>query len=307
MIAASEVMAGVIRTIERVATVDVSVLILGESGTGKELVARAIHDQSHRAAKPFVAVNCAAIPENLLESELFGYEKGAFTGAVKQTIGKVEQARGGTLFLDEIGDMPLALQAKMLRFLQSRSIQRLGGQDEVAVDVRFVSASNRNIEQMAREGTFREDLFFRINEVAITVPALRDREGDVILIATTLLRRYAETYRRGPFEFAADAVAAISGYAWPGNVRELENRLKRAVVLAAGPVITAQDLGLAGGEAGDGLMTLKKARQKAEIDAIKRALAASDNNQTQAAKILGVSRPTLYNLLTVYGIKVDGD
>ncbi|MCB2108581.1 MAG: sigma 54-interacting transcriptional regulator, partial [Rhodobacteraceae bacterium] len=231
----------------------------------------------------------------------------AFTGAVKQTSGKVEQARGGTLFLDEIGDMPLALQAKMLRLLQNRTIQRLGGQEEIVVDVRFVSASNRNIEGMCREGGFREDLFFRINEVAIDVPPLREREGDALLIATSLLRNYCESFRRGPYAFSQDAMVAIAGYSWPGNVRELENRLKRAVVLASGTEITANDLGLAATSTTGGLLTLKDARQKAEIEAIKRAMAASRNNQTQAAKILGVSRPTLYNLLTGYDIKVESE
>ncbi len=303
MIGTSPQISSIVSTIEKVATTDVSVLILGESGTGKELVAQALHHLSHRAAGPFVAVNCAAIPENLLESELFGYEKGAFTGANKQTLGKVEMARGGTLFMDEIGDMPLSLQAKMLRFLQSRAVQRLGGHEDVPVDVRFVSASNRDLGAMTQSGGFREDLYFRVNEVSVLVPPLRDRDGDAVLIATALLQRFAEAFKKPPLSFTQEAMDAIAQYPWPGNIRELENRVKRAVVLAKERTLGPVDLGLAAGASAEPLLTLKDARQKAELEAVRRAMAATGNNQSHAAKVLGVSRQTLYNLDLTYGIK----
>jgi two-component system NtrC family response regulator len=304
IIAASTPMLEICQIVERVAPTDVSLLIMGESGTGKEMFARALHKASERVRGPFVAVNCAAIPDNLLESELFGYERGAFTGAVRQTIGKVEQAKNGTLFLDEIGDMPLALQAKMLRFLQGRAFQRLGGREEISVDLRIVSASNRDLLAMTAEGTFREDLYFRLNEVSITVPPLRAREGDSLLIAHTLLKRYAETYKKGAIDFSQAALGAISNYPWPGNVRELENRIKRAVVLARENRITPADLGLGEQPETDGFVTLRQARRKAEIEAIKRALASCNNNLSRTAKILGVSRPTLYSLLANYDIHI---
>jgi two-component system NtrC family response regulator len=304
IIGASPAMLDVCRTVERVAATDVSLLIMGESGTGKELIARALHDGSDRARGPFVAVNCAAIPENLLESELFGYERGAFTGAVKQTIGKVEQAKNGTLFLDEIGDMPMPLQAKLLRFLQNRSFQRLGGREEIIVDVRIASATNRDIKTMCSQGSFREDLFFRLNEVSVTLPPLRGREGDALMIAEVLLRKFAETYKKGALELSRAAQVAIGAYSWPGNVRELENRMKRAVVLVQGARIQPADLGLNMQDGNDSLMTLKQARQKAEGEAIRRALTSAGNNLTHAARLLGVSRPTLYNLLAAYEIKL---
>ena len=304
IIGTSPAMVDVCRTVERVAATDVSLLIMGESGTGKELIARALHDGSDRARGPFIAVNCTAIPENLLESELFGYERGAFTGAVKQTIGKVEQAKNGTLFLDEIDDMPASLQAKMLRFLQNRSFQRLGGREEIIVDVRIASATNRDLKAMCAQGTFREDLFFRLNEVSVTLPPLRAREGDALMIAQVLLRKYADVYKKGGMELSRAAQVAIGSYGWQGNVRELENRMKRAVVLSQGPRIQPSDLGLNAQETNDMLMTLKQARQKAEGEAVKRALTSAGNNLTHAAKLLGVSRPTLYNLLAAYDIKV---
>ncbi len=303
MIASSPEMMKVRRTVERVAPTDISVLVQGESGTGKEVIARGIHRLSNRAAGPFVAINCAAIPEALLESELFGYERGAFTGAVKRTIGRIEQANGGTLFLDEIGDMPLALQAKLLRFLQDRKFQRLGGQGDLAADVRVVSATNRDLRTMIAQGSFREDVFFRLNEVSILLPPLRDRGDDVLLIANALLRGFAETYRRGNIRFSASAQAVIRRFAWPGNVRELENRLKRAVVMAEKNAISPEDLGLQF-EPQEGEINLKEIRQRAETEAILRALSACGNNLTQAAKMLGVSRPTLYNLMSSYEIKV---
>ncbi|MGE3476589.1 MAG: PEP-CTERM-box response regulator transcription factor [Rhodospirillaceae bacterium] len=303
IIAASSVMLDVCRVVERVAATDVSLLIMGESGTGKEMFARAVHNCSGRVRGPFVAVNCAAIPENLLESELFGYERGAFTGAVRQTKGKVEQAKNGTLFLDEIGDMPMALQAKLLRFLQNRTFQRLGGREDITVDLRIVSATNRNLQDMIAQGGFREDLFFRLNEVCITVPALREREGDALVLAHTFLHRFAESYRKGRMDFSQGALVALSNYAWPGNVRELENRIKRAVVLAHDNRITPTDLGLTDSAENDAFVTLRQARRKAEVDAIQKALASCHNNLSRAAKILGVSRPTLYSLLATYDIR----
>ena len=303
IIAASSAMLDVCRIVERVAPTDVSLLIMGESGTGKEMFARAVHNCSERVRGPFVAVNCAAIPENLLESELFGYERGAFTGAVRQTKGKVEQAKNGTLFLDEIGDMPMALQAKLLRFLQNRTFQRLGGREDITVDLRIVSATNRNLQEMIAQGAFREDLFFRLNEVCITVPALREREGDSLVLAHTFLHRFAESYRKGRMDFSQGALVAISNYAWPGNVRELENRIKRAVVLARENRITPADLGFAETVENEAFVTLRQARRKAEIDAIQKALASCHNNLSRAARILGVSRPTLYSLLATYDIR----
>lgn len=304
VIAASPVMLDICDIVERIAPTDVSLLIQGESGTGKEMFARGLHQASDRAAGPFIAVNCAAIPDNLLESELFGYERGAFTGAVRQAIGKVEQAKNGTLFLDEIGDMPLGLQAKMLRFLQDRIIQRLGGRETITVDTRIVSATNRDLATMITQGTFREDLFFRLNEVSITVPPLREREGDALLIAHVLLQKYADAYKKGALDFAQNALAAIGNHPWPGNVRELENRLKRAVVLARESRITAADLGLVEAAETDGFVTLRQARRKAEMEAIHRALASCNNNLSRTAKILGVSRPTLYSLLANYEIRI---
>jgi two-component system NtrC family response regulator len=304
VIAASGAMIDVCRMVERVAPTDVSVMLMGESGTGKEVIARALHRLSERSSGPLVAVNCAAIPDALLESELFGHERGAFTGAIKQTRGKVEQANGGTLFLDEIGDMPLALQAKLLRFLQSRIFQRVGGREDLVVDIRVVSASNRDLKQMCAEGTFREDLYFRLNEVKIVLPPLRDREGDVVLIACTLLQRFAQIYKKGQLDFSAGALTAISRYGWPGNVRELENRIKRAVILGRGSKVLAEDLDLGITVEEEAAETLKDVRRKAEIDAIVKALAACSYNVSRTAKSLGVSRPTLYSLIAGYGIKV---
>lgn len=245
VIAGSPAMLRVCRMIERLAPTEVTVLLLGESGTGKERLASALHALSPRAGKPMVAINCAAIPETLLESELFGYEKGAFTGAVKQTIGKIESANGGTLFLDEIGDMPLALQAKMLRFLQERVIERIGGRQPIPVDVRVIAATNRNLDAEIERGNFRMDLYYRISEVTVTIPPLREREGDAVLIATYLLQQACTRNARPPLRFSEDAVRAIEAYAWPGNVRELENRVNRAVIMAEGKLVTSADLGLA--------------------------------------------------------------
>jgi two-component system NtrC family response regulator len=305
IVAASTVMLDICRLVERAAPTDVSLLILGESGTGKEVIARALHDLSERRRGPFVAVNCAAIPDALLESELFGHERGAFTGAIKQTRGKVEQAKGGTLFLDEIGDMPLPLQAKLLRFLQERVLQRVGGTEDIPVDLRVVSASNRDIQSMIGLGTFREDLYFRINEVKVVIPPLRARPGDAVLIAYTLLQRFALIYKKGPLEFSPGALATITRYVWPGNVRELENRIKRAVVLARSSRITATDMDLVNSVVEEEeAVSLKEIRRQAELDAIERALRSCKYNLSQVARVLGVSRPTLYSLLRTYEIKV---
>lgn len=304
IIANSDEMLQVCKSVERIATVDVSVLILGESGTGKELVARAVHDLSSRRDAPFIAINCAAIPENLLESELFGHEKGAFTGAVRQYIGRAEQANGGTLFLDEIGDMPYSLQSKLLRFLETRTVQRLGGTKDVNVDLRVLSASNRDLEAMVAEEKFRGDLFFRLNEVGLLIPPLRERGNDVTLIASFLLQKYAQVYDRPGVEYTGQALNAIKLHAWPGNIREMENRIKKAIVLAAGRTVSAADLGLESEMSDTKVLNLKEARDKAEVDAINVALNACDNNVSKAAKLLGVSRPTLYNLMTSHDMKV---
>jgi two-component system NtrC family response regulator len=289
--------------IEKVAPTDVSVLILGESGTGKELLARAVHTQSERKGGKFVALNCAAIPEQLLESELFGHERGAFTGAVKQTLGKVELASGGTLFLDEIGDMPLALQAKLLRFLQNRVIERVGGRQEIAVDVRVVSATNKDLQAMIATQQFRQDLFYRVGEVIVNVPPLRDRPGGATVLAHALLRKFGGTHGRPKHGFTEEAIAALEAYAWPGNVRELENKVKTAAIMAEGALITAQDLNLQESVDGNLLFNLKEVRTRAERQAIQQVLSITSNNVSKTAELLGVSRPTLYDLMGKYGIR----
>lgn len=294
----------VCRMIEKVAPSSVSVLILGESGTGKELVARAVHSLSDRRKGPFVAINCAAIPENLLESELFGHEKGAFTGAIKQTIGKVEQANGGTLFLDEIGDMPLALQAKLLRFLQARVIERVGGRQEIPVDVRVVCATNQELRQRIAEQRFREDLYYRIGEAPVTLPPLRDRPGDTVLLAHAFLRRYCGELGRAKRGFSQDALEAIRVHRWPGNVRELESRVKTGVLVADEALLTAIDLGLQSAVTGEvPVLNLREIRAMAERDAITQALANAEGRISRAAELLGITRPTLYDLMDRYGIR----
>ena len=303
VIAASQEMLQACQIIERVATSEVSVLLTGESGTGKEVLARALHELSDRGSGPFVAINCAAIPENLLESELFGHEKGAFTGAVRQTVGKVEQANKGTLFLDEIGDMPMPLQAKLLRFLQDRVIERVGGRTEIKVDVRIVSATNKALKEMIQEGSFREDLYYRLDEVGVRIPPVREREGDAVLLARFFLQKFARDLDKPIKNYTNDALAAIAQHHWPGNVRELENRVKRSVVLADGKMITAQDLDLASAEEQATFPTLKQARERAEYAAVTRALELSDDNVSAAAKLLGVSRPTLYDLMRTFNIR----
>ena len=293
----------VCRTVEKVAPSDVSVLLLGESGTGKELLARALHHLSPRASKKFVAINCAAIPENLLESELFGYEKGAFTGAAKQTKGKVEFADGGTLFLDEVGDLPFSLQAKLLRFLQERVFERVGGRDEIAVDVRVVCATHQNLAELIKDGRFREDLFYRLSEIVVNIPPMREREGDPALLAHAFLEKFCKNQGRSLQGFSTDAMQAIETYRWPGNAREMENFIKRAVIMADGPQITQQDLGLNLTDAEISPLNLRQVREEAERKALVRALGRVGGNVLQAAELLGISRPTLYDLLNRHGIK----
>lgn len=302
LIATDDAMLKVCRMVEKVAPADVSVLILGESGSGKELIARAVHAHSARKDGRFVAINCAAIPEQLLESELFGYEKGAFTGAVKQTLGKVEIASGGTLFLDEIGDMPLALQAKLLRFLQNRIIERIGGRQEIPVNVRVVCATNKNLGELIAEQKFRQDLFFRISEVTINIPPLRERPGAASVLAHALLRKFSGLHARPKRGFTEDAIAAVEAYSWPGNVRELENRVKTAVIMSDAPMICAADLNLKENLDSALLFNLKEVRTRAERQAIRQALAITEGNVSRTAELLGVSRPTLYDLMEKYGI-----
>ena len=291
------------RTIEKLAAASATVALLGESGTGKEILARGLHMLSPRARERFVAINCAAIPDTLLESELFGYEKGAFTGAVRQTLGKIETANGGTLFLDEIGDLPLALQAKLLRFLQERSIERVGGRDEIPVDVRIVCATHRDLKAQIRDGVFREDLYYRLAEIVIEIPPLREREGDATYLAHAFVQRFAkENGRRTPM-LTDDALAAIEAHRWPGNVRELENCIKRAVIMADGDCITAEDLGLAAGDEDLSIFNLRQVREEAERTAVLKVIARTNGNIARAAEILGVSRPSLYDLLGRFGLK----
>ena len=297
VIGTSNAMLSVCRLVEKVGPSEATSLVLGESGTGKELIARALHDLSSRKNKPFVALNCAAIPDNLLESELFGYEKGAFTGAVKQTKGKMETADGGTLFLDEIGDMPMLLQAKMLRFLQERVIERLGGRKTIEVDVRIICATHRKLDQMIKDGEFREDLFFRISEIIIEIPPLREREGDKILLAQTFLDNFSEKNGRSFRGFSESARVELDTYEWPGNVRELENRIKRAVVLAEGKQIMATDLGFVSDENHQQSLNLRDAREQVEREIIQRALSIYNNNVTHTAEALGISRPSLYSMI----------
>jgi two-component system NtrC family response regulator len=294
----------VCRTVEKVAPTSASVMLLGESGTGKEVLARAVHALSPRSKERFMAINCAAIPENLLESELFGYEKGAFTGAAKQTKGKVELAHGGTFFLDEVGDLPMPLQAKLLRFLQERVIERIGGHEEIAVDVRIVCATHQKLKELCAQGRFREDLYYRLSEIVVTIPPMRQREGDAALLAHHFKNKFCAQESRSSLHFAPDALAAIEGYAWPGNVREMENCIKRAVIMADGNTIVADDLGLPDtGTEEETPLNLRQVRDEAEYKAIVKALARSDGNIVKASEMLGISRPTMYDLMGRHGIK----
>ena len=305
IIGASPKILAACRMVEKVGPSEATTLVLGESGTGKELIARALHQLSPRREAPFVALNCAAIPDNLLESELFGYEKGAFTGAVKQTLGRIEIADGGTIFLDEIGDMPLPLQAKMLRFLQERVIERIGGRSSITVDVRIICATHRNLEQAIQEGLFREDLYYRISEIAIEVPPLRERESDKLLLAQTFLDNFGQKNGRSFRGFTDKARAEIDAYAWPGNVRELENRVKRAVVLAESNRISDKDLGFAKSSEHQSL-NLREAREQTERQIIQRALEIHRNNVTHASDAMGISRPSLYKLVKKLGMPEPG-
>lgn len=298
-------MLNVCRLVEKVAGTDVGVLVLGESGTGKELIARALHELGDRADSAFTAINCAAIPENLLESELFGHEKGAFTGAVRQAKGKIELADGGTLFLDEIGDVPLAIQVKLLRFLQERTFERIGGRQSISVDVRIVCATNQDLSEMIAAGTFREDLYYRLSELVINIPPLRDRDGDIELLAHNFLAKFNAEQGRAVRGFSGEALATILQHKWPGNVRELENRMKRAIIMAEGNRIVPADLDLADPDEIPDVLNLVQAREEAERREIPRALSRADGNVSQAAKLLGVSRPTLYDLMRHHGFKVD--
>ncbi|HEY5722101.1 MAG TPA: PEP-CTERM-box response regulator transcription factor [Allosphingosinicella sp.] len=303
MITAAPEMSKVARTIERVANTDVSVMLLGASGTGKELLARGLHSASRRSPAAFVAINCAAIPENLLEAELFGYEKGAFTGAIKTTEGKIELAQGGTLFLDEVGDIPLPLQVKLLRFLQERTIERIGGRKAIPVDTRIVCATHQDLEAMIKAGSFREDLYYRLAEIVVRIPSLAERHGDAILLAKHFCNIFSREMNPQVKGLAPAALAAIDRWPWPGNVRELENRMKRAVIMADGKMITAEDLDLETEEEDSLPVNLKSARELADRRAIRQALARSENNISNTAKLLGISRPTLYDLMKQYGLQ----
>jgi putative PEP-CTERM system response regulator len=300
LITAAPEMLKVTSMIERVANADVSVMLLGASGTGKEVLARGLHEKSGRKGQ-FVAINCAAIPETLLESELFGHEKGAFTGAVKTTEGKIELADGGTLFLDEIGDVPLPLQVKLLRFLQERVIERVGGRKPIAVDTRIVCATHQDVDAMVAGGTFREDLYYRLAEIVVRIPSLAERTGDPVLLAKHFLHHYAKTMNRPVTGLSPDALSAIDAWGWPGNVRELENRMKRAVIMADGKSVTAIDLDLAERDTPDPI-NLKAVRESADRKAIRHALARAEGNISNTAKLLGISRPTLYDLLKNYDL-----
>jgi len=302
IITAAPEMLKVAKTIERVASADVSVMLLGASGTGKELLARAVHEKSSRKGD-FIAINCAAIPENLLEAELFGYERGAFTGAVKSNVGKIELAEGGTLFLDEVGDIPLPLQVKLLRFLQERVIERIGGRQPINVDTRIVCATHQDLEAMIADGRFREDLYYRLAEIVVKIPSLAERSGDAVLLARHFVNRFGRELNPGVQTLSPDAIEAIDTYGWPGNVRELENRLKRAVIMADGKSVTAADLDLKSTSNSDGSampINLRAVREVADRKAIRQAMSRTDNNISGAAKLLGISRPTLYDLLKQY-------
>jgi two-component system NtrC family response regulator len=302
IIGVSDAMRSLCHAIEKVAPTNATTLVLGESGTGKELTARALHRLSNRAHQPFVAINCAAIPDTLLESELFGYEKGAFTGAARRTAGKLELASGGTVFLDEIGEMPASLQAKLLRVVQERTVERIGGRAPIALDLRLICATNSDLDALMGSGAFREDLYYRLSEVTIRVPPLRERQGDGLLLAQFMLQETAQRYGRATKGFAPDAIRAIQAHRWPGNVRELENRIKGAIIMTESSVVSASDLGLEDPGTNPEYLNLRVARQRAEIQAVRQALAVARANLSRAAALLGVTRPTLYDLLQKYSI-----
>lgn len=293
----------VCRNIEKIASSDASVMLLGESGTGKEVLAKALHQLSARKNKRFIAINCAAIPETLLESELFGYEKGAYTGATKQTLGKIELANGGTFFLDEVSDLPIALQAKLLRFLQERVIERIGGREEIPIDVRVVCATHQNLKTLIEMNSFRKDLYYRLSEIVITIPPLRDRLGDALLLAYHFKNKFCAQNKISPLNFSQEALSVIENYQWPGNIREMENCIKRAVIMADGIQISAEDLGLQVPTPPIEPINLRKAREDAERNVLVKTMARVNGNITKAAELLGVSRPTIYDLLNRHGIK----
>jgi two-component system NtrC family response regulator len=303
IITASPEMLKVCQTIEKIAPSDITTLLLGASGTGKERCAHALHELSSRGEQPLITINCAAIPENLLESELFGYEKGAFTGAAKQTPGKIEYADGGTLFLDEIGDLPMGLQAKLLRFLQERIVERIGGRKEIPVDVRILCATHQNLQALIAKGLFREDLYYRIGEMVLEIPALKDREGDILILAKSFLNLWSKEYNRPAISFSPSAIAAMEAFDWPGNVRELESRVKRAVIMADNNLINPDDLELGDTGAEPLPLNLKMVREAAERKAIIRAMNHNNQNVSDAAEALGITRPTLYNLIERLGLK----
>jgi len=302
MIGTSSKMQDVFSAIRKVATTDAPVLIRGESGTGKELVARAIHRLSIRASRPFIPINCSAIPENLIESEFFGHEKGTFTGAHVQRKGRFEMAEGGTLFLDEIGDLPLTIQVKLLRFLQEKTIERVGGREQIEVDTRILAATNRDLEEAMRNSAFRDDLFYRISVINISLPPLRERSADIVLLAKTFLDRYANESKKKIKGFSSQVIEALERYPWPGNVRELENRIKRAVIMSEGKKITLEDLEMQSVAGVKENILLKDAREHLEKELILKAIARNENNLTKAASDLGISRPTLYDLMQKLGI-----
>ena len=304
LVACSSQMQSVCKAIEKVAPSDATILLLGESGTGKELCARSLHTKGNNKNGKFVAINCAAIPDNLLESELFGYEKGAFTGANKQTIGKIEYANGGTLFLDEMGDLPFTLQAKLLRFLQERTIERVGGKESITVDVRIVCATHQNLRNRIENGEFREDLFYRISEIPIEIPPLRMRDGDVILLARYFFEKFNNEQGRKLKGFSKDALTSMEAYSWPGNVRELQNRIKRGVIMSDSKQVTAEDIELDKTPSDNMSFNLRDLRDKVERQAILRAMSHVDGKVAPAAELLGVSRPTLYDLIKKLNISV---
>jgi len=306
MLGTSAPMRAVFDSIRKVAPSDVPVLLLGESGTGKEMAARAIHDYSSRKLEPFIPINCSAIPETLLESELFGHEKGAFTGAHAQRKGRFEAADGGTLFLDEIGEIPLPLQVKLLRFLQEQCIERVGGRQPITIDTRIITATNADLKKGMADGTFREDLFYRLAVCKVLLPPLRDREDDIRLLAQFFLHRYAEQAGKPGLTFDPDAVRAISRYSWPGNVRQLENCVRRAVIMTEGKRLNIRDLDLPAAAPGGSAVSLKDAREQLEREMILAALRKHAGKIAPTAMELGVSRPTLYDLMDKLGIVKDG-
>ena len=293
--------------VKRIAPTEITALLLGESGTGKEVTANAVHIASDRKDKPFIAINCASIPETLLESELFGFEKGAFTGAHKSTKGKIECAEGGTLFLDEIGDMPYNLQAKLLRFLQEKKIERLGGRQEIPVDVRVVCATNQNLQEMVQEKTFREDLFYRVSEITLDIPPLRDREEDIVILAQFFLQQYIKDYKSNVKGFSEDALSALREHKWPGNIRELQNKVKSSVIMCTGTQVTAFDLGFFDSQDGKSELSLnlRTVREQAESIAIQKAYAIAEGNMSKTAELLGITRPTLYSLIDKYELAIN--